>query len=274
MLEKVNGFEAEKQKSRFNFPKFSYSEKLSIYYFLKLIILLSGLLLLAFYLLLTNTSQIISKLKIADSRYIIGIISFAIGFLYALVLSTIFNRLDNVFDGLLEKFRRAKKGAKGENLVFSELEKILDKSKYKVYPNFKIPGEKFDIDAIIVGPKGILMIEVKNLSGNFHFIDGNVYKQNTYKRKCLCKLNDWENPIIETLRHKEVLRKFLEKNSLGNIVPRSAIVMVGAKIDGISDPGVYVIIGVNKLLEYIKGLYDDPRFTKEFCAKIIKYLKF
>lgn len=62
------------------------------------------------------------------------------------------------------------KGYQGEELIADLLKNGLSDDFYIISgKKIKINGDRVEIDNIVVGPKGIICIEVKNLSGRFYF---------------------------------------------------------------------------------------------------------
>ena len=74
------------------------------------------------------------------------------------------------------KLSIAKQGDEGERAVYLEMIKIFDAQRYRIYKNFKIPGRNFDIDFLIIGPKGVLVFEVKNSACSYIFSDQKMVK--------------------------------------------------------------------------------------------------
>lgn len=66
----------------------------------------------------------------------------------------------------LRNYNRHVRGSEGENIVIHALTKLPDD--YTVVTNFVVPGTRQgDTDIIVLGPFGILAVEVKNFKGHF-----------------------------------------------------------------------------------------------------------
>jgi hypothetical protein len=77
-------------------------------------------------------------------------------FIYWLTKKIISRWLDPYFDKLFEEIKNVEQGEEGEDGICAELVRMLDKDNYTIHRNFRIPARKYDIDAIVVGPKGIM----------------------------------------------------------------------------------------------------------------------
>jgi len=86
-----------------------------------------------------------------------------LGVFSCLIGQGLFNVFNSFLYGIDRKIGISMAGHEGEQKVFKELSNILD-DRYTVYPNYIIPGHKFDLDFLIVGPKGLIVVEVKNFS--------------------------------------------------------------------------------------------------------------
>ena len=183
------------------------------------------------------------------------------------LLERSFEMEDKILDGI----DHAKLGKEGEDMVYTKLNKILDRNFYTLYPNFKIPHGRFDIDTIIIGPKGIIIFEVKNYSKPVIFDGDDVYlKEGEGPMR-----PDWD-PRYEISRHSYSFLEYLRKGGFNEIQTRKAIIFPknnSVIIRNGARTGIYVISGVDGIDEYIKNTPDNPRFTKEYCNNINQYLK-
>lgn len=104
-------------------------------------------------------------------------------------------------------------GLQGEKMVFYELMGLIKKG-YDLYASF--PGEKFDIDFILVSSKGVFVIEVKNPLKRFPE-DKIIYSEN--KIKILHKdgeisIFNRKNPVEQAISNSAWLEIYL-KNLIG-----------------------------------------------------------
>jgi len=105
-------------------------------------------------------------------------------------------------------------GLEGEKRVREELEPLV-KDGYYILDD--VPGDKFNIDFLIIGPSGIYVIEVKNprkyRDEKITYKNGQVFLGNRILRK---------NPVDEAKRHKDWVKKYLgniKNQKINNIKP-------------------------------------------------------
>src|SRR3989344_6884445 len=239
---------------------------------LKIALLFLSLFVLLFISLRYAINDTITNHRLVDEKFITVGISILFGYILAFVVLKAEHKLDVFFDKTLRALRNAIKGNIGEKKTFAQLEKILGGNS-RIYKNLKI-DPRFDIDAVIVGPKGLIVIEIKNLSGIFRFVGEDTYKISwRYGNECFCRLGEYDNPIREVLRHNLKLEKYLHENGFGNMRSHKTLLMVGdAKIEELKEPAAYVITNLEHLKKYVDGLYDDERFTPEFRERLGTFL--
>jgi len=212
-------------------------------------------------------------IKITDKKdvaaVITGLFGMLLGFLYRPLNDRLIARLYVYEDKYLEDIRKSKLGIDGERMVQDELKKILD-SNYYVRSNFQIPKQKFDIDEVIVGPKGLIILEVKNYEHDFIFNGNELYVKSGKK---LIKYPEYWDPRNEVIRHTDALSQYLGENGFKNISIHKAVVLVREKSASFeNDPRVYIIIGLSKLKHYFDGLPTDSKFDPEDITKLNEIL--
>jgi Nuclease-related domain len=174
--------------------------------------------------------------------------------------------LDPFADKLIEEARRAELGDEGEDGVCDELARILG-NEYSIHRNFNIPGRKFDIDAIIVSGKGIIVFEIKNPVNRMVFDKNTAYFE---KDGELWPLSYRKDPRYKLNGYCYTLNNYLTAKGLGGLTLHKAVAFLkqdAAMIFGEKN-GIVVVSGVQDLEKYISTLSNDPRFTPEFCARI------
>ncbi|MBQ4258830.1 MAG: NERD domain-containing protein [Lachnospiraceae bacterium] len=142
----------------------------------------------------------------------------------------------NVADEKLRKFRDDSRtlsnhikaeisGIKGEYRAFKALENI--QSPNRVIKNVELSNEKFrtEIDAVVITPKCLTIIEVKNTAKDI-FIDaeGNYYRTGEYLRKD-CNIAD------KMAIKEEMLRAILKEAGYGHICIKSVLVFTNNGIE-------------------------------------------
>lgn len=119
-----------------------------------------------------------------DIKYGIGKINFTyktieillsalFGFIFYPVLIGIKDVGSKVADKLLDDSDAARLGFEGESTVAVWLQELLPQDRYRVLPNVVLPNHKFDIDFVVVGPKGVIVLEVKNFTEQVKFFNEN-----------------------------------------------------------------------------------------------------
>lgn len=172
--------------------------------------------------------------------------------------------IDPKLDHYSDEGKKARLGFEGEDEVCGFLEKLFDSNKYSILRNIEFPGEKFDIDFVVVGPKGIFILDAKNYSnkvafsekGYKYFEGKKSYSSSADPRKGL----DWKT---------NYLKNFLSSNGLGGAKIRKVIVFpkensadFGKKV------GIFIANGFEALKKYVDNLNTDPICTLEYCSKV------
>lgn len=150
---------------------------------------------------------------------------FIIGFFTYPLYIKFCKKLGFIQDKILDEIDKSKKGNEGERKIFSELDKILDKNLYTIHKNLVLPNYNFDIDAVIVGSKGIIVFEIKNYTNQIIFD----------KEEILVKINEGElalvrpdrDPRNQLKRHLNLFQKYLTHNGFNKISINNAVVFVG-----------------------------------------------
>lgn len=256
--------------------RLSFSKKQILIEVLKIIIVFGVLLIVAYLGISWSFGRTIAQKSWLNPNFWAEGFLIVLGFLTGATEVWLLGRLDVWLDKRIFSIKNAFKGNWGEKKTFERLSEMLG-DRYKIYRNFHIPGKKFDIDAMIVGPKGIITFEIKNLGTEkdvFRFEGSDMYKVTRYSNgnECVCRMaNGYKsgNPIGETKRHNQALEEWLMKNGYGDIRVKGAILMASdAKIESLKSPAVYVIKGFDDIKRYIAGAFEDQRFNEEFCAKL------
>lgn len=194
---------------------------------------------------------------------IIGII---LGVILVYFTKFAYKHFDIFLEKRTEEIRKADLGNKGEKLAFEALRMVFpEKDGFKVFYNYIIPGRKFDIDAVVIGPKGLLTFEVKNPQKKLYFYSSGagVFDKNHNWRRFFSS-----DPVKKSYWHSQELLKHLNNVS---IPIKSIILVIDATKCRVSDNynnNVDIICGSDKLEEYVKKLPNNPLFLNEFCKRI------
>ena len=225
---------------------------------------------LLFLLAIISFVYYFQKFKIPDSESFVILFSMILGMLMSIFLVWIFRILNKFFDKKDNNISKAKFGDDGEQKVLNKLEKCLDSS-YYVYPNFKIPSRKFDIDFLIIGKKGIIVMEVKNSSSLFSFTEKEALRiKGTGYTQEITRLIGNADPRIKLKNHCKSLDYYLYSIGVKNIKVRKVLVFVNSLIKIEGKPGIYIVKKLDELDNYFESLNVDENFSPENCARIIK----
>ena len=148
-------------------------------------------------------------------------------------------------------------GNRGEYKAFKTLEYL--KSQNRVLRNVELSdGEnRTELDAVVITPKCVTIVEVKNTSKNI-FIDeeGNYYRTGEFLR--------WDSNIAEKMSVKEgLLRKLLESAGYGHIQIRSIVVFTNERIEVQNKYSQIRTSFVSQLAYIIDGYKLDDIITTE-----------
>jgi Nuclease-related domain len=181
-------------------------------------------------------------------------------------------KLDYIGDKILDDISNAKRGVEGETFILSKLNELLDKDKYSIHKNFVIPGRNFDIDVVIVGPKGVIVFEIKNYSTPMVFSGSDAFLQVNHE---LQPISPDRDPREQIKRHSYNLEKYLNYGGFMGVQSNKAIVFpheYAAVPEKGTKVGVYLISGIENLKKYLDYLPNNARFTSDFCARLNQYL--
>jgi hypothetical protein len=184
-----------------------------------------------------------------------------------LLAASIIPPLMNIAQSLQEDLEFFKYGKEGENKVLQILEESLDDN-FTYITNYVIPNTRIgDIDGLLIGPKGIVILEIKNYAGIFRISGEDMYRKLKGDVYRLYK----KNPFEQIMKQKEYLDKFLyEKGIDVKITP--IVVLVYGKINAITVPTKVLITEANQLPNYIFELPLIPEWNPELPNKIIQVL--
>lgn len=202
------------------------------------------------------------------------IVSMILGFF----AGSFYNWIEGIINSFLKKtdleISKAKKGDEGENGVYLKLIKILPAPNYTIYKNFKIKDTKFDFDFLIVGPKGLIAVEVKNSAYNYIFTEENVvkYKISEYSRTETILFGK-SDPRKKLINRSKYLNYLINSDGLKNIAIRKLLVFIDSDVEIRGKSKIFIVKNLNELNTYFNSLNEDKRFTKDFCKLLNKKLE-
>ncbi len=210
-----------------------------------------------------------------DQNSLLIAVSMILGVILGLITVWVNKFTNDFFLKTDNKKNIARKGYEGEKKVYLKLIKILDPEKYKIHQNFKIPGAKFDFDFLIIGPKGVVVLEVKNSDNSYIFFERGAI------RVKISKYSREETKLFGRCDHREklinyclYLDNYLKSLGFSQIKIRKALVFVDSKVEIKGKSKVFIMSNINELDKYFNTLNEDRRFSQDFCEKIDKKLGF
>lgn len=194
--------------------------------------------------------------------------SIAIFFLIVFLLFSILGGFEYL-DSLIDKLDSLIKGEEGENRVINFLKRHLS-DKYVYIKNYELSNiETGDIDGILIGPKGIILLEIKNYHGLFRVSGQELYRKERGKMRY--KLY-YKNPIRQILEREFFLNELLKDNNI-NIKTIPIVVFVNGKIENVQGLDNCFVIEYYKLVDFINKLTDIENWNKDLEKKILDVLK-
>lgn len=184
-------------------------------------------------------------------------------------------RMDAKIDEYHQAWKNAERGFKGEDLVNVELQKLLNPNEYHIFRNLVLKGRKSDMDFVIVGPKGVVLLEVKN----YHDSKDSYTAKHQYYISKAKKSVEKDSDLREFVGWSAgQLEKYLAENDVDRVNVRRVILYVNPDSVEIKEFGgnynrVYLIKGLNKLGDYLATCKDDIRFTSDLFTKVNSILR-
>jgi hypothetical protein len=162
----------------------------------------------------------------------------------------------------------AEKGIIGEERIEEVLKNYPDD--YILVFNYEIPEPRIgDIDALLISPKGIFILESKNYNGTFRLSGSDLYKKTRFRTyKLLIK-----NVVGQIKRQKEALERYLKNNGIE--IPIYPFLVFTSNHSFVEQPSPQTEIFVThyKLLPHEIYKFENlPNYSPELQEKILKNL--
>lgn len=192
-----------------------------------------------------------------------GVIALLVVLVFFIFIVWLFTYIpDQITKHLDKKIEEYRRGEAGEDKTVEVILQALD-GNWKLFRNLTLPGRnKADLDLVLVGPPGIWVLEVKNLSGEYRNV-GEAWEFRSGKR--------WKpafvNPSRQALNSAVRLANFLKADNLNVFVNP---VVVWANSDGllrVEDPTVSVWF-INRLVDELGNIWQGERLSKSEREKV------
>ena len=160
------------------------------------------------------------------------------------------------------------KGIIGESIVSNYLNQLPEE--YVIYNDVKFPGSYGNLDHIVIGPKGIFVIETKNYKGFFIIKD----KEWFYKSDKAIKRAKG-NPGKQVLANAMSLRRFLVNNGIemDRVWIQSIVTLVNKNFKIEEKTRHYKVLYPENIPKFIQNSnrYIDNNILKETALLIESY---
>ncbi|MCL2071185.1 MAG: NERD domain-containing protein [Oscillospiraceae bacterium] len=173
-----------------------------------------------------------------------------------------------------KKYNILVSGYRGERILVKVAKKL--NGDYTVFTNLPIRYKKnrSEIDLLLLGESGVLIIEVKNHSGVIIGSDNaQTWIHRKYYRKGRTSETEMENPFNQIKRQREILKSILRANGLDIWVDSILFFSGNPSLRLRADGGIAVASSEEELIEIISGYQSKIPPTKQECDNIIKILK-
>jgi len=170
----------------------------------------------------------------------------------------------------VESYRKIlRSGYNGEKTINYYLS-LLPEKQFFIFHDLRLPIREsfFQIDALLLNSKGILIIEGKNHSGKL------IFERKQMVRDINGTKEIYENPLAQVARHKTLLKYFLEKNHITDIVIDELVVVCKSSTEIVisSDYSeakkkifrAYELVNVIEMMESVRTriYFDDKTINK------------
>lgn len=184
---------------------------------------------------------------------LIGIITLILFFLVVISVRGIYVCIDRYGDKISKNIENSKRGIDGEELAKELISKTVGIS-HRIFFNKELPTGG-DIDCLIVGKKGLILIEIKNFSKPV--------------RLPLSWTNGFNDPRNEAKRHAVGLVQYLSEHGYGKPIKiRKAVLYINKEVFYWGKQGVFNIRGLDRFALYFFSLPLDSAFTDQDIVKV------
>lgn len=174
-----------------------------------------------------------------------------------------------ILSAVLKKRKIKKLGIDGEKKVARVLKKFAGIRSYKVINDLYLPlyDKTTQIDHVLVGFFGILVVETKNLAGEVY---GDPKKKD-WLHIVGSKKHKLYNPLMQNQTHIDCIRHLLGKENMYSVNIESLVVFSNKKVQ-LYVPNKLPIINISKLRKYLHRdrFEKDNNFDVEKITSILR----
>lgn len=177
------------------------------------------------------------------------------------------SRIDNNAN-LENSYQNVKAGFAGEEKVVSYLNEVYLSEKIQVFTNVLLDGAQMDV--VIISPKFICILEVKNMTGEFYFDSDNkqFYRMKNGQREGM------KNPELQLQRAVRVLQSRLKRKDVH--VPVQGLIILASRAGiVIQPPTLFKAIPIDAMCDFIEQMERESKYTltSEEIKKVRHVLK-
>lgn len=182
-------------------------------------------------------------------------------------VSTLLYWLSNRLAELRHEGRNFRSGQLGETRVAQQLRHGLG-GEWTLFRNVRFPGNKVDIDMVLLGPPGVFSLEVKAYAGPYQYHD-----QHFYRRTAVGWRRLQHNPGKQARAGAGMLHAYITTTLNQNVWVEPRLVWVGSGSLQLQNPEVYVWFfdRLDQETKRLRGL--PPRLSAEERAALSGLLR-
>jgi hypothetical protein len=174
---------------------------------------------------------------------------------------------DNLLEEGIDQYTSHKRGERGEEEVVRELANLLDR-RWKLYRNLTLPDSDADLDAVLIGPTGVLLLEIKAFTGSFR-VRGTEW---SYRQGAQWRPMD-KNPTKQVHWNRQRLSRYLWERLPDHDLPVRALIVLGREPQylKIIRPTIYVA-PLRKLTDGLKPYLAQPILPEKTVTAALRTL--
>lgn len=182
------------------------------------------------------------------------------------------------FNEFKEQLSKRLAGYKGEKAIDYQLSGVLEKELF-IFNDLRLKDSEkyFQIDSLILARSYIILLEIKNIKGTI-YLDSKFHQ---LIRSLDGVETAFQDPITQSLRHKEQMQNWLKKHSFSDIPVIPLVVISNSNtlirtasndLNHLSDKIVNALFLPTKL-QKIHQLYKRPVLTEKEIKKLLRQIK-
>ncbi|MEO8393703.1 MAG: nuclease-related domain-containing protein [Chloroflexota bacterium] len=203
--------------------------------------------------------EIISNPLVIIMAIALAVLMLGVGLLFIGLVKRAVERMDR-------QIAHHRKGQEGEERVVQTIQQTLD-SQWYLFRNVVLPGEnKADLDSVLVGPTGVWVLEIKNLSGEYR----NIADQWEYSKRGRWKASRF-NPSRQAQNHAVRLANFLKADGIQQWVTPALVWANSEAPLSVENPGIAVWT-LDRLRDELGNLWQTTEIPEDKRQRIVEKL--